>query len=102
MHSAPLSVGVLGNRALSKRFPNCAFRRTTMILRKIKTTLSRLRALPHVHEELRSLSDLVAKLDTRVEYLQEALGRIELRQLKKEQNNELIANEFRVFSQWGE
>jgi len=73
-----------------------------MSLRKVKTALSRLRALPYVYEDLRSLSKLVARLETRLECAQEALGRIELRQLSIDQGNTLAGREFRVFSQWGE
>jgi hypothetical protein len=73
-----------------------------MSFRKIKTALSRLKALPWVVEDLQSLSKRLTKLSSRVESVQEALGRIELRQLSAEQSNELAAKELRVFSQWGE
>ena len=38
----------------------------------------------------------------RLEYIQEALGRIEARQLSSTDSPHLADNEFRVFSQWGE
>ena len=38
----------------------------------------------------------------RLEYMQEALGRIETRQLSNGEGRHLEDNEFRVFSQWGE
>jgi hypothetical protein len=38
----------------------------------------------------------------RLEYMQEALGRIETRQLSRNEGQHLVDNEFRVFSQWGE
>lgn len=40
--------------------------------------------------------------DKRLEYIQEALGRIEFRQLRDEPDPTLQNQEFRVFSQWGE
>jgi len=73
-----------------------------MTLRKIKTAVSSLKALPHVYEELRSLANAVTRLESRIESMQEALGRMELRQLSGDQNHSLAAREFRVFSQWGE
>lgn len=73
-----------------------------MSFRKIKAGLSGLRTLPRLYEDLRALSNLVAILERRLESLQEAMGRIELRQLKAIPGNELAAREFRVFSQWGE
>jgi hypothetical protein len=44
----------------------------------------------------------IASLANRVERLQEAVARIEMRQLALSNNNDIHANEFRVFSQWGE
>jgi hypothetical protein len=41
-------------------------------------------------------------LSGRIEDLQQAVGRIELRQLALTQNNNIHKNEFKVFSQWGE
>lgn len=38
----------------------------------------------------------------RLEYMQEALGRIETRQLRHSESRTLSDHEFRVFSQWGE
>src|SRR4030095_16351952 len=73
-----------------------------MSLRQIKTALSRLKALPYLCEELSHLSKRLTKLESRIESVQEALGRIELRQLSTDGGNALAAREFRVFSQWGE
>src|SRR6185436_15637236 len=73
-----------------------------MILSKLKTTMSRLRGLPSVYEDLKSLPDLVVRMNRQIEHIQEALGRIESRQLKENHSNRLVDNEFRVFSQWGE
>lgn len=42
------------------------------------------------------------RLQNRVEYVQEALGRVEARQLADRASSQLSDNEFRVFSQWGE
>jgi hypothetical protein len=72
------------------------------MLRKIKATLSRLRLLPFTYPQLRSLSDQVERLELRVEYAQESLGRIELRQLQETQSFNLTDHEFHAFSQWGE
>lgn len=79
---------------------------------------------PHVYEHLERLSadvreqlaelgrrldmlstgvgEQLAELGRRVESTQEALGRIELRQLDAERSAALADHEFRVFSQWGE
>jgi hypothetical protein len=42
------------------------------------------------------------RMETNIEYIQEALGRIEYRQLTERPSNNLRDNEFRVFSQSGE
>ena len=44
----------------------------------------------------------IGRLERRLEKLQESLGRIEARQLRMLLHSGLAANEFRVFSQWGE
>lgn len=71
--------------------------------------LRRWRALPYIYERLdvlaerlRAGSDQMDRLERRAEFIQEALGRIELRQLATEQSKALADHEFRVFSQWGE
>jgi hypothetical protein len=54
---------------------------------------------------LRSFEERLIGLQTemgRLQYLQEALGRIEARQLSRNESQHLADNEFRVFSQWGE
>ena len=47
------------------------------------------------------LTDIQREI-ARLEYIQEALGRIEARQLSGTDSPHLADNEFRVFSQWGE
>jgi hypothetical protein len=44
----------------------------------------------------------LTQIDARTQYLQEALGRIEARQLQQSHPSTLQEAEFRVFSQWGE
>jgi hypothetical protein len=44
----------------------------------------------------------IASLSNRVERLQEAIARIEMRQLALANDSNIRANEFQVFSQWGE
>lgn len=73
-----------------------------MILRRIKTTLSRLRTLPLVYDRLESFSAVLERLDRRLEFAQAALGRIEGRQLASSHDPNLHAHEYKVFSQWGE
>lgn len=51
---------------------------------------------------LKWYEDRIKELSTRLEYIQEALGRIESRQLDSRQTQVLADKEFRVFSQWGE
>lgn len=68
------------------------------MIRRIKDSASRWRRLPLVYDSLEQLQ----KLARRVDLLQEALGRIESRQLTEENNDNLMSNEFRAFSQWGE
>jgi hypothetical protein len=51
-----------------------------------------------LRERLRQLSSL----ETRMQSVQEALGRIEERQLRGTPTDQLQSKEFRVFSQWGE
>jgi hypothetical protein len=53
-------------------------------------------------EKLRERVRQVARLETRLQLIQESLGRIEQRQLRALNVPGLQANEFRVFSQWGE
>jgi hypothetical protein len=44
----------------------------------------------------------LSQLQTRLSRVQEALGRVEARQLRLQDEERLQGNEFRVFSQWGE
>ncbi|MDQ3175048.1 MAG: hypothetical protein M3Q91_15305 [Acidobacteriota bacterium] len=72
------------------------------MIHRIKAFISRLKRLLFVYDRLDSLSGLLERLDRRVEFAQEALGRIESRQLQESVSHSLIENEFRAFSQWGE
>jgi hypothetical protein len=53
-------------------------------------------------EQLRRKLRLLDSLDARARRMQEALGRIESRQLAQLNLSEMRANEFQVYSQWGE
>lgn len=53
-------------------------------------------------EKLRERVRQVGRLEARLQLIQESLGRIEQRQLRALNMPGLQANEFRVFSQWGE
>jgi hypothetical protein len=55
-----------------------------------------------INRKLKILKKRIAQLQLSVSKAQEALGRIESRQLQTETNQNLASNEFRVFSQWGE
>jgi hypothetical protein len=55
-----------------------------------------------VAKKLKALKNSISQLQLTVAKIQEALGRIENRQLRAEANQDLISNEFRAFSQWGE
>ncbi|HKZ77065.1 MAG TPA: FkbM family methyltransferase [Pyrinomonadaceae bacterium] len=51
---------------------------------------------------LRAIEERQYKLLERVEHIQEALGRVEARQLRASDSWDLKDHEYRVFSQWGE
>ena len=53
-------------------------------------------------EKLRERVRQIGRLEARLQLIQESLGRIEQRQLRALNMPGLQANEFRVFSQWGE
>jgi len=55
-----------------------------------------------IEGRLGSLEAAQQRLEARAEYLQEALGRVESRQLAVLGSLNVAENEFRVFSQWGE
>jgi hypothetical protein len=61
-----------------------------------------LRRKKAVDKRLKILKKSIAKLHFSFEKVQEALGRIEYRQVCAEANSDLTSNEFKVFSQWGE
>ena len=52
--------------------------------------------------QMGKIANQVAQLQATLGKVQEALGRIESRQLQTLDSKTLSANEFRVFSQWGE
>lgn len=58
--------------------------------------------LPGIARILAGHSRSLYDLDRRLRRVQEALGRVEGRQLGRDPAEDLAANEFRVFSQWGE
>ena len=55
-----------------------------------------------ISTKLKDLKKRFAQLHLSLAKIQEALGRIEYRQLRVEANYDLASKEFRVFSQWGE
>lgn len=55
-----------------------------------------------VRDALERIQRRLGEIDRRVRSLQEASGRIETRQMAERGDPSLEANEFRVFSQWGE
>lgn len=52
--------------------------------------------------KLKNKLNLLNSMDVRLQKIQEALGRVELRILAENNAAEIQKNEFRVFSQWGE
>ncbi len=60
------------------------------------------RVVSNTEALLRQQQEDLFYLRHRLDYLQEALGRVEARQLQGELSGELWAHEFRAFSQWGE
>ena len=79
-------------------------------MKKLRSLLSRLRSALYVYQRLdeaetnilRETTVRLAVVERRLEYMQEALGRIEGRQLSGAASAGLADSEFRVFSQWGE
>lgn len=69
------------------------------LLHPIKSSKAKLGSL---RGRLDSIEVHLRLLQKRVEYVQEALGRVEARQLADKASSQLSDNEFRVFSQWGE
>jgi hypothetical protein len=55
-----------------------------------------------IHKRLKFIEKGITQLHLSITKIQEALGRIENRQLRAETNYHIASNEFRVFSQWGE
>jgi hypothetical protein len=55
-----------------------------------------------LREDFWRIQRQIDELGHQVRYLQEALGRVEARQLSAQGSTKLPAREFRVFSQWGE
>jgi hypothetical protein len=58
--------------------------------------------LAKIVQKLYLIVSQITSLSDRIERLQEAIARVEMRQLSLSSNNNIHANEFRVFSQWGE
>jgi hypothetical protein len=58
--------------------------------------------LSKIIQKLYLIISQITSLSDRIERLQEAVARLEMRQLSLSPNNTIHANEFRVFSQWGE
>lgn len=79
-------------------------------MKKLRSLLSRLRSALYVYQRLgeaetnilRETTLRLAAAERRLEFIQEALGRIEGRQLSGARITRLSESEFRVFSQWGE
>ena len=70
---------------------------------RVKRRLFLSHLVPYLSEEFRRQQRRVELLERRVRLMQEALGRIELRQLAGvAADGDLDSHEFRVFSQWGE
>lgn len=67
----------------------------------LRGLVRRLKRRVHTHE-FWELHAQVQNLSRRMDRVQEALGRIEARQLQAQGDAGLNENEFRVFSQWGE
>ncbi|HET6647232.1 MAG TPA: hypothetical protein VFH01_07880 [Pyrinomonadaceae bacterium] len=61
-----------------------------------------IKVLRNILERFEQRLNTLQKELWRLEYMQEALGRIETRQLSSSEGQRLEDNEFRVFSQWGE
>lgn len=72
-------------------------------LEALKSRLKSIKVRLHDIEERQGEQAMrLPLIERRLEYIQEALGRIETRQLDGEANLDLSSNEYRVFSQWGE
>lgn len=78
-------------------------------MKRIRTAFSLVRSkflFPITHEVGRinklSQNQLLTKLETRLENIQLALGRIESRQVCNQSSSQIKDYEFQVFSQWGE
>jgi hypothetical protein len=76
------------------------------MISRIKAFVDRWRRLPHVYDQVEAIrKDSQRRIDLfqrRIDMMQEALGRIEARQLAAQGDHTLAGNEFRAFSQWGE
>lgn len=58
--------------------------------------------LSKIFQKLYLILSQIISLSDQLERLQEAVARVEMRQLALQESNNINANEFRVFSQWGE
>lgn len=61
-----------------------------------------LEVIPIINERLQRIESRLDRVERRQEFIQEALGRIESRQLSNISSSSLAEHEFRAFSQWGE
>jgi len=68
----------------------------------VTSPLSFLHRLRSAFDQLESLARRVSRLSQTVEQLQQAVGRVEARQISSIAPPNLAAAEFQVFSQWGE
>jgi hypothetical protein len=76
------------------------------MISRLKSLVARMKQVSQVYEHLDTrfggIGEQLVDLGLRLEAIQEALGRIERRQLDAEHSSALAPHEFRVFSQWGE
>lgn len=53
-------------------------------------------------EKIKLMFVKIDNISSQIEYLQQAVGRVEMRQLAVTNSNDIHANEMKVYSQWGE
>lgn len=70
------------------------------LVRLITNTLGS--ANVNIINKIKRLISLFKSLDSRLENIQNALGRVEMRQNESKDNVSIIDSEFKVYSQWGE
>jgi hypothetical protein len=73
------------------------------LLKKLKNlNFSYFELIYAINEKMQKIELRLDRVERRQEFIQEALGRIEARQLSNIFSSSLFEHEFRVFSQWGE